>query len=134
METTERYLRILIVEDCHDTATTTKLLLEIWGHEVHVAVTGRAALHVVETFQPDVVLLDIGLPGHMDGFEVARRLRELPWEDAPVLIAATGYEGATIRQRALDSGCQHFLSKPFDLLQLRAILASLTSMSLVLAI
>ncbi len=118
-------LRVLLVEDCPDTAATTRQLLEFWGHQVKIAANGRVALEIAEAFQPNIVLLDIGLPGHMDGFEVAKRLRELPWDTAPVLVAATGYEGLNIRRRARESGCRHFLPKPFDLTHLRAILSSL---------
>jgi CheY-like chemotaxis protein len=72
-----------------------------------------------------VVLIDIGLPGP-DGFETARRLTRVPGLD-PVLIAATGYDGSSIRHHAHDVGFDHFLSKPFDLDHLRAILCSAQS-------
>jgi CheY-like chemotaxis protein len=131
MDTSDPPLRILLVEDCKDTASTTRMILEYWGHEVQIAANGATALRMAEAFQPNFVLLDIGLPGKMDGLEVARRLMILPWESAPVLVAATGFEGETIRKRALESGCAHFLSKPFDLVHLRAILSSLASIPLV---
>jgi CheY-like chemotaxis protein len=124
-------LRILLVEDCRDTSSTTRMILEIWGHKVRVAETGAEALRIAEDFQPNCVLLDIGLPGRMDGFEVAKRLRELPLDSPPVLVAATGFVGEVVRRRAVEAGCKHFLSKPFDLGRLRAILLSLASLPLV---
>jgi CheY-like chemotaxis protein len=124
-------LRILLVEDCHDTSSTMRMILEIWGHKVQIAETGAEALRTAEEFQPNCVLLDIGLPGRMDGFEVAKRLQELPWESPPVLVAATGFVGEVVRKRAVEAGCKHFLTKPFDLGRLRAILLSLASLPLV---
>jgi CheY-like chemotaxis protein len=125
MDRSDPHLRILLVEDCPDTASTTRMILEIWGHEVRIAETGAAALRIAEAFQPNFILLDIGLPGRMDGFEVARRLRELRWDSAPVLVAATGFGGETVRKKAIEVGCGHFLTKPFDLGHLRAILSTL---------
>src|SRR5262249_11536488 len=69
--------RVLVVEDEPATADCLALLLRRWGHEANIAYDGPDALRVVATFQPAMVVLDIGLPG-MDGFEVARRLRQLP--------------------------------------------------------
>src|SRR5262245_46694935 len=70
-------LRILVVEDCADTRTSLRLLLRKWGHEVAEAADGTAPLCSAASFCPDVVLLDIGLPG-LNGYEVAEQLRSLP--------------------------------------------------------
>src|SRR4051812_3203052 len=106
--------RVLVVEDCADTAESLRTLLDLWGHEVRVARDGPAALAGALAFRPTVVLLDLGLP-RMDGFEIARQLRELPWAVAPILVAATGHDGPAIRRQSFEAGCQHFLPKPFDL-------------------
>lgn len=115
--------RVLLVEDCPDTAVTLAFLLELWGYDVRVALTGPAALAVCDGFCPAVVLLDLGLPG-MDGLEVARQLRERDWPETPILVAATGYDGADVRRRARLAGFDFFLPKPFDLAHLRALLAA----------
>ena len=84
------------------------------------AATGPAALDAAPSFEPDVVLLDVGLPG-MDGFEVARRLRARGF--AGMLIALTGYGGPADRERARDAGFDHHLVKPVELGALRAAIA-----------
>jgi CheY-like chemotaxis protein len=116
-------LRILVVEDCPDTAESMRLLLELWGHHVWVAANGRIALAQAADIQPDVVILDIGLPG-MDGFEVASRLRELEWDEFPKVIAATGFDGMPMRRIARQVGIDHFLTKPLDPALLRTLLSA----------
>ena len=81
---------ILVVDDDHDAADSLALLLTLLGHEVRTAYDGPAALRAAHGRLPRFVLLDIGLPG-MDGYEVARRLREQPGRDAVRVIALTGY-------------------------------------------
>jgi CheY-like chemotaxis protein len=90
MDSTGSQLRVLVVEDCHDTAETLRFLLDLWGHDVRVAHSGHSALVVAPLFQPDVVLLDIGLPGP-DGFQVAEKLKDATLAETPVLIATTGH-------------------------------------------
>ncbi len=85
-----RPLRILIVEDNVDSADSLNLLLRLYGHDVQVARTGPTGLEMASAFRPDVVLLDIGLPG-MDGYQVARLLRENPQFKTLTLCALTGY-------------------------------------------
>jgi PAS domain S-box-containing protein len=104
--------RILVVDDNQDSAESLALLLEIYGHEVQVAFTGPAALDRARTFLPDVVLLDIGLPG-MDGYEVARQLRAE--RDGCRLVALTGYGQDEDRRRSREAGFDHHLIKPVDL-------------------
>jgi CheY-like chemotaxis protein len=103
--------RILIVDDNVDAATTLALLLDQVGHEAVTAQDGPEALVLADRFKPDVVLLDIGLPG-MDGFEVARRLRASPNARELRLIALTGYSGSAIREQADDAGFDAFMTKP----------------------
>ena len=91
-------LKVLVVDDNVDAAKSLGLLLEASGHEVQTAHDGPTALSVALDFRPNVVLLDIGLPG-IDGFEVAKRLRHQPHLGSLVLVAMTGYGQATDKQR-----------------------------------
>ncbi|MBC7468527.1 MAG: response regulator, partial [Ramlibacter sp.] len=88
-------------------------LLEATGHVVRMAHDGLDALEVLQDFRPDLVLLDIGLPG-LTGLEVAKRIRELPERGDIVLAAMTGYGQETDRQRSKDAGFDHHLVKPAD--------------------
>jgi CheY-like chemotaxis protein/two-component sensor histidine kinase len=103
--------RILVVDDNRDAAESTKVLLELGGHEVKMVDDGNQALASASVFAPDVVLLDIGLP-MMDGYEVARRLREVAETRASCLIALTGYGQPADRERARAAGFDHHLTKP----------------------
>ncbi len=116
-------LRILVVDDSEDTAETMGTLLEMSGHTVQVAHSGPAALEAAATFQPDVVLLDIGLPG-LDGYQVAERLREDPSMRGVTLIAASGYGQEEDRRRSMEAGIDRHLVKPVDLRELQDLLAA----------
>ncbi|MBC7779206.1 MAG: response regulator [Proteobacteria bacterium] len=105
--------RILIVDDNHDAAMSITVLLQLAGYEVRTAGDGEQALASVETFVPDVVILDIGLP-LIDGYEVARRLRRMPAMRDTVLIAVTGYGQKEDRRAASDAGFDCHLVKPAD--------------------
>jgi CheY-like chemotaxis protein len=105
--------RLLIVDDNRDSAESLAMLLEVQGHEVRTAHDGPAALDTARDFRPDIVLLDIGLPG-MDGYEVARRLRQ-QWGRQAVLVALTGYGSDEDQRRAQEAGFDHHLLKPVDL-------------------
>jgi signal transduction histidine kinase/DNA-binding response OmpR family regulator len=105
--------RILVVDDNADVAETTATMLELSGHRVLTAPDGLQALACVEDFEPEVVLLDIGLPG-LDGYEVARRLRQLPKARRAWLVAVTGYGQPSDRQRGRDAGFDEHLLKPVD--------------------
>jgi DNA-binding response OmpR family regulator len=111
--------RILVVDDSQDSAESLALLLELHGHEVRTAFAGPAALEAASTFLPEIVLLDIGLPG-MDGYEVARRLRVE--HDGCRLIALTGYGREDDRERSREAGFDHHLVKPVDLAELTRVL------------
>jgi len=97
------------------------LLLRKLGHRVEVAADGPAALAIAPRFQPQVVLLDIGLPG-MDGFEVAAHLRRMADMEHTVLIALTGYGQERDRKRTADAGFDHHLVKPLKMDELSALL------------
>lgn len=109
-----RPLRMLIVDDNEDAAESMALLQGLRGHVTRIAANGNDALRVAEEFLPHAVLLDIGLPG-MDGFEVARRLRELPATKNSFLVALTGYGTQSDRQRAKEAGFNEHLVKPADM-------------------
>ncbi len=103
--------RVLLVEDNQDSAESMRMLLSIWGHAVQIASDGPSALAAVRDKRPDIVLLDIGLPG-MDGYEVARQMRVGPRGEELCLVALTGYGGDDDRARARVAGFDHHLVKP----------------------
>ena len=113
-------LSILVVDDNVDEAQSLSLVLRMYGYRTKMAYNGPAALEAAQLYQPDVVLLDIGLPG-MDGYEVARHLPEIV-STRPVLIAVTGYGQEENRRRAFDAGFDRYLIKPVDLDILHKIL------------
>jgi PAS domain S-box-containing protein len=114
--------RILVVEDNVDTAETLAMLLEVLGHEVHVAHDGPAALELARAKTPRVLLVDIGLPG-MDGYEVARLARQDPRLRDAVLFALTGYGRDEDRKAALAAGFDGHLVKPVSVEALEAVVA-----------
>jgi PAS domain S-box-containing protein len=114
--------RILVADDNQDAADSLAMILELGGHDVRVAHDGRAALSVAQTFRPDTVLLDIGMP-HLNGYEVAQALRQEPWGSEMRLIALTGWGQESDRQRAIDAGFDRHLTKPVDTVALEALLS-----------
>jgi PAS domain S-box-containing protein len=125
-EPPSRPLRVLVVDDNVDAAETLGMLLQESGHDVRTAFDGPTALEVALEYRPEVVLLDIGLPG-LDGFEVAKRLRQQPALGSVVLVAMTGYGQDSDRQRSLDAGFDHHLSKPADFGKVQDILATVSA-------
>jgi CheY-like chemotaxis protein len=117
--------RLLVVDDNHDAADSLALLLEGLGNEVITTHDGPSSLHILENFQPTVVFLDIGMPG-MDGFEVARRIRQQPKGQDITLIALTGWGQEEDRRQSREAGINHHLVKPVDLETLKALLANIT--------
>ncbi len=115
--------RVLVVDDNVDSAESLALLLKTMGQVVHTAYDGPAALDAVERFSPDVVLLDIGLPG-MSGYEVARQIRQRGQADV-LLIALTGYGQKEDQARAREAGFDHHLVKPTDVRRLPELFVSL---------
>ena len=122
-EVESRPRRILVVDDNVDGARTLGHLLRSLGHEVHVAFTSQEGLAEAHTFQPQVVFLDLGLPG-MDGFEVARAMRKMPGMDQVRLVALTGYGREEDRQRSREAGFDEHFVKPADLQVLMGFLAA----------
>jgi two-component system CheB/CheR fusion protein len=117
-------LRILVVDDNPDAAETLALLLQFGGHDVRTAHEGESALETAYAFRPQVIVLDIGLP-KMDGYEVARRLRQDPEMKKLFLVALTGYGQDEDRQRSKDAGFDHHLVKPVDPAELQSVLTAI---------
>ena len=118
--------RILIVDDNIDSTRSLALIQNRRGHQTRTAFTGLDALAIAAEFQPEVILLDIGLPG-MDGFEVARKIREIPGLERAFLVAMTGYGSDGDRTTARIAGFDEYLIKPADLDVLRGWLKDLKS-------
>jgi CheY-like chemotaxis protein len=116
--------RLLLVDDNADALLMLASLLELEGYEVHTASDGRGALDAAERLQPDVVLLDIGLPD-INGYEVARLLRAQPALRDILLVAVTGYGQAADRRRSAAAGFDHHLVKPINFNELSPLLARL---------
>ncbi len=115
--------RVLVVDDNEDAASSLGTLLRMMGHDVCTASAGSQALELARSYRPEVVLLDIGLP-QMDGYEVARRLRQQPWGRAVRLIALTGWGQEQDRQRAREAGLDEHLVKPVEPAALERLLAA----------
>lgn len=115
--------RIVIVDDNRDASSSLAMLLRLGGHDVEVAADGASAIALVQDIQPDLALLDIGLPG-MSGYEVARRLRQAGC--AVPLAAITGYGTPEDRERSRAAGFDHHFVKPIDPASLDRLLASTT--------
>jgi PAS domain S-box-containing protein len=118
--------RLMVVDDNRDAADSLAMLLRLQGHEVRVAYSGVAALEMTKAYSPDVVFLDIGMPG-MDGYEVARRLRQQPGLEKVVLAALTGWGQQEDRRRTAEAGFNHHLVKPPEPKAVESVLAGLKS-------
>jgi CheY-like chemotaxis protein len=114
--------RVLIADDNRDAAEILALLLEAAGHEVHCSHSGHEALDLATRERPDVLVLDIGMPG-MDGYEVAERVRRQGWAADALLIAVTGWGQERDKQHAAESGFDYHLTKPVDFAHLEALLS-----------
>ncbi len=122
--------RILVVDDNQDAAETLAELLHMLGNEVAVALDGNSAVARTTQFQPDVVLLDIGLPD-INGYEVARRVRQLPGARQPRLIALTGWGQQQDKRLAAEAGFDEHWTKPVDIERLQALSRSSTGRAVV---
>jgi CheY-like chemotaxis protein len=115
--------RILVVDDNQDAADTLGALLTALGASVAVVHSGEAALEVFASFNPDTVLLDLGMPG-MDGFDVARKIRALEGHPDTLLIALTGWGQDHDYRQSRAAGFDHHLVKPPDIERLRDLLSA----------
>ena len=118
-------LRVLVVDDDVAVAESTAMLLRLEGHEIRCANSGEAALRLCREFQPEAVLLDIGLPGQ-DGYEIAREIRSLPGGAELKLIAVSGYGHEAAVARGREAGFDRYLVKPVDPEKLSALLTTPT--------
>lgn len=116
--------RVLVVEDNLDSVHTLTYLLRGLGHQVQYAINGYVALDIARTFRPEIVLLDLGLPG-IDGFEVCRRLKREPALERARVIAITAMGTDEDRTRSRAAGCDQHLVKPVSPLDLFGLLESL---------
>jgi CheY-like chemotaxis protein len=117
-------LRVLVVDDNLDSLTSLAMLLRMSGDAVRTASDGTAALEVAKSFRPEVVLLDLGLPG-MDGYEIGRRIRKMPESKSAILVAQTGWGQDDDRRRSAEAGFDAHLVKPVVPAELQKILESL---------
>ena len=114
---------VLLADDNRDAADVMADLLRMEGHVVHTAHDGIEAAALALRLQPDVLVLDIGMPG-LNGYEVARQVRAQPWGSRPLMIAATGWGQDDDRQKAMDAGFNLHLTKPFDPAQIFDLIAA----------
>ena len=117
--------RILIIDDNVDSADSLAMMLRMSDHDVQTVYSGQSALAAAIEYEPSIVLLDIGLP-EVDGYEIARQLRQRPEFKAVWLIAITGYGQDADLQRSRDAGFDHHLVKPVDPQKLEELLGRLT--------
>lgn len=110
-ESTHGAYRVLVVDDNRDAANALAVLLEMAGFQVETSFSGLTALEVARGFRPDVCLLDINMPG-MDGYELARRLRQLTPDHPPILATVTAYSDDDHLDRAVDAGFDLHFTKP----------------------
>ncbi len=120
--------RILIADDNNDALESLATLLQLSGHEVYTATNGGTALQCAERQRPEVALLDIGMP-ILDGYEVAKRIRQQPWGQRITLVALTGWGQDSDRRRSREAGFDSHLVKPLDLETLTDLLARLPTTS-----
>ncbi len=115
--------RVLVIDDNVDAAESLRVMLQLCGHEVEVALSGADGIETARTFLPEVILCDLGLP-QLDGLEVAEAIRADPALRGVRLIAITGYSGAEDVERALRAGFDAHLTKPADLSRLLQLVAA----------
>ncbi|MBF6569228.1 MAG: response regulator [Candidatus Binataceae bacterium] len=116
-----RELKILVVDDDRDGAESLAILLQLSGHQVRLAYDGKQALTIAREFIPNVALIDLGLP-MMNGFEVARLIRQEPALNTTVLVALTGYGREDDKRESVKAGFDHHLVKPTDFNALEQVL------------
>jgi PAS domain S-box-containing protein len=116
--------RVLVVDDNEDSAASLAMMLSLMGNETHTAHDGLAAVEAAQEFQPQVILLDIGLP-KMNGYEVCAHIRAQPWGRGMILLALTGWGQEEDRRRSREAGFRHHLVKPVNPAELERVLAEL---------
>src|SRR4051794_38271769 len=120
----DRPLRVLVIDDNRDQADTLAALTGMWGYEVLTAYDGASALTAARGFRPDMWVIDIGMP-RMDGYALARTIRQQPGFDSAKLVALTAWSGETHKRLAREAGFDHYLTKPADPADLQRMLTML---------
>ncbi len=116
-------LRVLVVDDNVDSAETIGFVLQRMGHQIRTEYDGQRAIAAADAFRPDLILLDIGLPG-MNGHEVAREIRQTPWGGTTTIIAVSGWGEEADRQQSRAAGFDHHVLKPLDYDAVKQLLAT----------
>lgn len=118
-------MRILLIDDNRDAAESLQFLLDLEGHETAIAHDGSAGLEEARRFGPEAILCDLDLPGELDGFALAREVREDPRLGSTLLIALTGYGMEDVGGRAREAGFHRHLMKPVELQAIERVLQDL---------
>jgi CheY-like chemotaxis protein len=116
--------RVLVVDDLPDAADGLVMMLAMLGADARAVYGGEAAMELLGPFQPDLLLLDIGMPG-LDGNDLARLVRACPGFERVPLVAVSGWTGEADRRRGMEAGFDVYLAKPLDLSRLRSLMSSL---------
>ena len=119
-------LRVMVVDDNHDTADVLAAILKLSGHDVRSLYDGPSAIKTALEFLPHVILMDVGLP-QLDGYEVAKKIRELPTIKDVVMVAVTGYAGTVDRVKSYQAGFNNHLAKPASVEDVQRILATVAA-------
>ncbi|BEV10003.1 response regulator [Asticcacaulis sp. DW145] len=119
-------MKILIVEDNEALAQTTGWIIEMLGYDCRISLTPQAALTDGEAYVPDVVMMDIGLPG-MSGYDLCREMRQKPVHAGAVFVAQTGWDEREHREQSAEAGFAHHLTKPVDLQTLESVLNAIAA-------
>jgi CheY-like chemotaxis protein len=117
----DRARYVVVVEKDEDQRLAFEMLLELWGYEAGVAATGEQGLDAVAARRPDVMFINVNLPG-IDGVEVVRRVRSMPGGDQIRLVATTGY--GHLEKQCLQAGFDDYFTKPFDMSRVEEVLAA----------
>jgi CheY-like chemotaxis protein len=127
-EAAARSTKVMVVEDQETVARITVALLKTMGHEVALAKDAPSALELVQEFRPEIILMDIGLPG-MNGYELAAAMREQLGAETPMLVALTGYGQEADRRRAEEAGFDQHVVKPISMARLKEIFSEAVARS-----
>lgn len=119
-------MKILIVEDNEALAQTTGWIIEMLGYDYRISLTPQAALTEGEAYAPDVVMMDIGLPG-MSGYDLCRQMRQKPAHANAIFVAQTGWDEREHREQSAEAGFVHHLTKPVDLQTLESVLNAIAA-------
>ncbi|WP_298325090.1 response regulator [Asticcacaulis sp.] len=119
-------MKILIVEDNEALAQTTGWIIEMLGYDYRISLTPQAALTEGEAYAPDVVMMDIGLPG-MSGYDLCREMRQKPAHANAIFVAQTGWDEREHREQSAAAGFVHHLTKPVDLQTLESVLNAIAA-------